>query len=135
MAIIMNIRMTIILLLLAFSFHSQGQKMNIENILDDDTLAIKCVDFIKTKTLDYNKELNPAPYADIALLLDSLWKENTCYLIRHYTFSVQNTVIRDTSPTLSQIITNDRRSPFLRYKLDKFPNGQYMLTIVQGHSY
>ncbi len=133
MIIKMNSKLILVFSVLLISFQSQGQKMNDENNLYDDTLAINCVNFIKTKALDYNKELYPVPCTDLGMLIDSLWKENTSYLVSHFSFSEQDPVIRNISPNLGQLITNERRMPFLLYKLDKFPNGKYMLTIVQGH--
>lgn len=123
----------ILLLVILANIQSQGQNPNITIPVTEDTLTLRCIEFIKTKTFDHNKDLYPVPCNDISILIDSLWKENTSYSISHFTFSKQDPVIRDTPLGMGQFITNDRCSPFIRYKLDKFPNGKFMLTIVQGH--
>jgi len=133
MIIKMNSKLILGFSVLLISFQSQGQKIKAKNSHSDDKTALKCIEFIQTKTLDFNKEFYPVPCTDIAMLLDSLWNENTSYWISHFAFSEQDPVIRNISPNLGQLITNESRLPFLRYKLDEFPNGKYMLTIVQGH--
>lgn len=122
-----------ILLVLLATIHGEGQNVNSAGPVNEETITLNCIGFIKTRTLDYNKDLCPVPYTDISMLLDSLWKQNTSFWISHFAFSEQDLVIKNNSPNLGQFITNDRWSPFLRYKLDKFPNGKYMLTILQGH--
>mgnify|MGYP000994337572 CR=1 FL=1 len=72
MIIKMNSKLILGFSVLLISFQCQGQNIKAENSLSDVKTALKCIEFIQAKTLDFNKELYPVPCTDIAMLLDSL---------------------------------------------------------------
>lgn len=133
MIIKMNSKLILVFSVLLISFQSQGQKIKAEKSQADDRIAFKCVEFIKTKTVDFNKDSSPVPFTDYNRLADSLWKNKISYMVSHYLFSSEELDNGNMMSKLGQSITNDKQSPFLRYKLDMFPTGKYMLTVVQGH--
>lgn len=100
-----------------------------------DSIEKKVDFYISQHHITFNSGQIPKIFKDEKLIIDSLNRKRINYIITKYKFFGKDIIHERSSELSAKSQTNGKAVPFIRYKLEKANDGNWIMSIIEGHNY